>query len=282
MKTTNHYAQALRGIVSNPFYKKIENQPEVLRSDRTIGSIRKQDKQSLPFMDSDTLVKLYLESQVFQTGDAPKRLVIFQQYLIWLEDQSLDHPAGGQPSQKVIQDKLPGFNFPESKPQSDRKVIYPVVMGYCLLRGYHVDSNETVDSLFHDTESPEPLENSPNKQGFLTKQSGRMPAEDQAPSPIFLFDRPITQMYNSKSKYFLKFTKSKGDQVAETIFFESREQQENWRAKICSIPVFFSDFDNRFKVEDQISKEGKSRMMRVTSISEDQTYVAKIQSCLLQ
>lgn len=277
MKVTNHYAQTLRGIVSNPFYKKLENQHEVLKSDRTIGTIKKQDKTFLPFMDGDTLLKLYLESQVLQTGDLPKRLVLFQQYLIWLEDQSLTNPTGAKPSQIAIQDKVPGCNFPDSKPQSDRKVNYPVVLGYCSLKGYHVDSNDTVDSLFHGSESPEPREQSPNKLGFLTKESGPMPAEEQAPSPIFVFDRPSTQMYSSKSKYFFKFTKNSGDQVAETLFFEKREQQEIWRSKLAAIPVFFGDFENRFKTLAQISKEGKSRLMQVSSITEDHQYVAKIQ-----
>ena len=276
MKTSNHYAQALKGIVSNPFYKKVEEQAEPIRSERTIASNRKITKQKLPFLMDGILHKLHQEAKVFQTGDFPKKLTVYQNYLVWFADEQTAPFQGSW-----VQAQAPAFNFSAHVEQSTRNTQHPVLLGYVNIKGFHVDSNESVDTIMGNGEQNDLALMSPknpqhkNMYPLGTLNDGQSNTiEDQAPSPIFMMEAPRVFQ---RSKFYFKLHRAKGDPVGETIFFQTKEEQEEWRQKIAAVPVFFGDFDNRFKVVDHLTKEGKSRLLRVSAVLDQQVYIAKTQ-----
>lgn len=266
------FTSSFKSAISDPFYKRIEQSHGI-----SLIETPKPKKHGLrlPFMQDEVLISLHKKAKIMQTGDIPKKLAVYKEYIVWFSTTM----------SKVFPRTPPIFaatgtkdGVEENKYNHEEETLeFPTVEGYADIKGFFVQTNDTVDAFFSD--SLRHLAEIRSRQIAMpeTPTDGQIvnvspPAPRHGPQ---IPEAVNHKAFQSKTKYYFRFQRHKNDSFVETIFFDSEADLAAWRGEIAAAPVFFGDFYSRYKILDHISKEGKNKIVQINLKGCDDPMIAR-------
>ena len=256
----NPFPNSFKSVVSDPFYKRLDP----VQSASLINSPKpKKGRVTLPFLNDEVLISLHKRSKLMQTGDIPKQLAVYNEYLVWFSANTSKVQIRSPPPLLSLVLEPTADSPPQQSPKPN-SAEFPLVEGYAEIQGFFVQTNETVDAFLSDSlrllgdfRSRQILVPGAKDEEGLKISPAALKHGDPAPNHM------QHQTFLSKSKYYFRFQRNTYESFVETIFFDTEEEAAMWREQLAAAPVFFGDFYSRYKILNHISKEGKNKMIHI-------------------
>jgi hypothetical protein len=184
-----------------------------------------------------SLLDVYESAEMVWTDGSFKLLSVYKGYLIWFwplvgaNKQQYDSSQLLIPKQYEVTMSVDRVTFKD--PLSKFSIA---IEGFCSIKGVFIESSEgQASNLQPNTTSYQ----SPIPGATISHKVHDTRNSARSMSPLQI---------NVMRPYFLKIWRQKGGKASETLYFHTKTQYEDWRVRLGSNLVFFSDFNYRYKM----------------------------------